>query len=94
MTYACICVQMNLSGGLPAELKIVNLDYAWTQALDYENISFRCRACYNIGHLAKTCPKTSQSYRHRKATWWMGARPEHYTVLNEETAKPEDIGKL
>ena len=77
---------MDLNKGLPVELKIVNQDYSWTQALDYENVSFRCRSYYDIGHLAKACPKTSQSYRHRKAMWWTGARPEHYTVSNVESA--------
>ena len=85
---------MDLSEGLTADLKIVNLDYEWTQALDCENISFRCRAYYNIGHLAKSYPKTSQSYRHQKATWWMGAHPEHYTILNEESTQLEGTGKL
>ena len=78
--YARICVQMDLSKGLPAELKIVNQDYSWTQVLDCENVSFRCRSCYDIGHQEKEFPKISQPYRHRKATWWTGARPEHYIV--------------
>ena len=85
---------MDLSEGLPVELKIVNQDYSWTQALDYENISFRCRSCYNIGHLAKACPKMSQSYKHCKATWWMGACPEHYTVTNDESTKLNDTDNL
>ena len=93
-TYARICVQMDLSEGLPVELKIVNQDYSWTQALDYKNISFRCRSCYNTGHLAKACPKASQPYRHRKATWWTGARPEHYNVLNGELAQHEGTKEL
>ena len=66
-TYARICVQMDLNEGLLVELKIVNQEYSWTQALDYENVSFRCRSCYNIKHMAKAYPKTSQSYRHHKA---------------------------
>ena len=93
-TYARICVQMDLSKGLPGELKIVNQDYSWTQALDYENIYFRCRSCYNIGHLAKACPNISQPYKHNKATWWTGARPEHYTVTNIEPGKYDGTDEL
>lgn len=94
MTYAHICVQMDLNEGLPTKLKIVNQDYSWTQALDYKNISFRCRSCYNIGHLEKAFLKTSQPFRHRKATWWTGARPEHYIVSNRESAQHDDIVDL
>ena len=93
-TNARICVQMDLSEGLPVELKIVNQEYSWTQALDCENISFRCRSCYNIGHLAKECPNISQPYKHCKATWWTGACPEHYNVINDEPTKYGSIDKL
>ena len=76
---------MDLSAGLPAELNIINQDYSWSQALDYENVSFRCRTYYGIGHLAKAFPKISQTYRHRKATWWSRARPKHYIASNDES---------
>jgi hypothetical protein len=82
---------MDLNEGLLVELKIVNQDYSWTQALDYENVSFRCRSCYNIGHLAKEYPKTSQPYRHHKAMWWTGVCPEHYTVSNVEPTHDEIV---
>ena len=85
---------MDLSEGLPTELKIVNQDYSWTQALDFENISFRCRSYYNVGHLAKAFPKTSQSYRYRKDTWWTRARPEHYTILNGDPTQHEGTKEL
>ena len=85
MTYARICVQMDLSTWLLAELNIINQDYSWNQALDYENVSFRCRTCNGIGHLAKSFPKATQTYRNLKATWWTGAHPEHYTVSNDES---------
>ena len=94
MKYARICVQMDLNEGLPTKLKIVNQDYSWTQALDYKNISFGCKSYYNIGNLEKAFLKTSQPFRHRKATWWIGARPEHYTVSNRESAQHDDIVDL
>ena len=34
--------------------------------------------------MAKDFRKTSQSYKHRKATWWMGSHLEYYTITNVE----------
>lgn len=86
---------MDLNAGLPTELNIVNQDYSWVQTLDYDDVSFRCRSCFDIGHLAKSCPKTPQTYRNCKATWWKGARPEHYIVSNDESnTRYDETGDL
>lgn len=39
-TYVRICVQMDLSKGLKAEIIFTQQDYRWVQKLDYENVYF------------------------------------------------------
>ena len=56
-TYARICVEMDFSKGFPAEIILDGKGYSWTQKLDYEQIHFICRACYETGHLALNCKK-------------------------------------
>ena len=81
---------MDLSTGLLADINIVNQVYSWTEALDYENVSFRCITCYGVGHLAKSCPKITQTLRHLKPTWWTGVRPKHYTISNDVSGIQQD----
>lgn len=54
--YARICVELDLSKGLPEQIDLKINDFVWTQTLDYENTSFRCRHCHQAGHLQNTCP--------------------------------------
>lgn len=81
---------MDLSTGLLVHISIVNQDYSCTEALDYENVSFRCIACYGVRHLAKSCPKITQTLRHLKPTCWTGARPKHYTISNDVSGIQHD----
>ena len=81
---------MDLSARILIEINIVNQDYSWTEALDYENVSFRCITCYGVGHLAKSCPKITQTLRHLKPTWWTGVRPKHYTISNDVSGIQHD----
>ena len=87
-TYARICVEMDFSKGFPAEIHLTSKSYVWIQKLDYESVLFRCRSCFETGHLAKDCPKESQNSNprknHRRSTWWSGANPDHYTVRKGE----------
>jgi hypothetical protein len=48
-TFARICVEMDFSKGFPAEIILQGKDYSRTQILDYENLSFRCRNCFETG---------------------------------------------
>ena len=58
-TYARICVELDLSKGLPEQINLKINDTVWTQILDYENTAFRCRHCHLIGHLQNSCPLLS-----------------------------------
>lgn len=54
-TFARICVEMDLSKGLPDGILLSHKDLKWTQALDFENTTFRCRVFHQTGHLQNSC---------------------------------------
>jgi hypothetical protein len=93
-TFARICVEMDFSKGFPAEIILQGKDYSRTQKLDYENLSFRCRNCFETGHLARNCGKPPGKKRSSKPTWWTEAskepRSESKTLeAAEEALKPK-----
>ena len=55
-TYARVCVELDLSKGLPEYINLKINDFVWTQFLDYENTAFRCCHCHLTGHLHSSCP--------------------------------------
>ena len=55
-TYARICVEVDLSLGLPDHITLNFNNSLWTQPLDYENTTFRCRGCMQTRHLQYACP--------------------------------------
>jgi hypothetical protein len=93
-TFTRICVEMDFSKGFPAEIILQGKDYSRTQKLDYENLSFRCRNCFETGHLARHCGKPPGKKRSSKPTWWTGVpmvpRPESKTPEEAEEAEVED----
>jgi hypothetical protein len=57
VTFARICIEIDLSQGLPDRILIDwTEDDPYTQLVDYENTSFRCHSCQQTGHLQATCP--------------------------------------
>ena len=54
-TYSRICAEIDISKGLPDQINLKIGDFHWTQTLDYENTTFRCRHCHQTGHLQKDC---------------------------------------
>ena len=57
MTYAHICVYMDLSKDLPKAISLNWEDEEWIQNIDYEQLPFRCRICHEYGHFGRNCPK-------------------------------------
>jgi hypothetical protein len=49
-TYARICVEMDFSKGFLAEIILIGESSSWSQKLDYENVYFHCKVCFEIGH--------------------------------------------
>jgi hypothetical protein len=48
---ARICIEMDVSRALPEAISLEFRDEEWTQSIDYEHISFRCRRFHEHGHL-------------------------------------------
>eukprot|EP00253_Pinus_taeda_P003030 PITA_03030 len=44
-TFARICVEVDLSQGLPDSIILIHNNIQWNQPLDYENTAFRCHGC-------------------------------------------------
>ncbi|XP_057817558.2 uncharacterized protein LOC131030678 [Cryptomeria japonica] len=57
MTFARICVELDLSRPLPDAVEMCAGSHSWVQQLDYETLPFRCRLCHEYGHLVRRCPK-------------------------------------
>jgi hypothetical protein len=85
---------MDFSKGFPAQITLQGKNYSWTQKLDYENLQFRCRNCFETGHLAIKCQKLPEKNRNpknqRKATWWVGALPEHQSIAPANDSSSEE----
>jgi hypothetical protein len=86
ITFARICVEIDLSQGLSDRI-LIDWDEGdpFTQMVDYENTAFRCRSCQQTGHLQATCPLSpipSSTYGARKrANGWQGPK-SHKSRLN------------
>jgi len=90
-TYARICVEIDLSKGLPDKIQLQHESFKRIQALDYENTAFRCRSCHMTGHLHDSCPharrfpKKKQGLNPKRKTW----QAEYEPSINEESACEE-----
>jgi len=95
-TYARICVEIDLSIGLPDRIRLIYEKYNWMQVLDYENTAFRCRTCQMTGHLQDMCPlakkfpKKKKGTNTRRKTWQADYDP---FSDEEETGEGEQISK-
>jgi len=56
-TFARICVEMDLSKGLPDRTHLTHQDFKWPQWLDFENTTFRI---HQMGHLQNTCKQAKK----------------------------------
>lgn len=85
-TFARICVEMDFTKGFPAQIILQGKDRSWTVKLDYEYINFRCRVCFETGHIAANCKNSEKkklAKSRRKPTWWEGAIPAHQSISKE-----------
>ena len=57
MTFARICVEIDLSKPLPDSVEVSVGSYTWVQQLDYETLPFWCRLCNEYGHLQCRYPR-------------------------------------
>lgn len=56
VSYARICVYIEVYGALPDAIKMIFMDEVWLQNIDYEHIPFRCKKCHEHGQLFRDCP--------------------------------------
>ena len=88
-TYARMCVEVDISKGLPEQIILKVGDLVWTQHLDYENTAFRCRRCMHTGHLqytyplARKYPKGNKKQQKKPKGW------QHIEPLEEEDTKED-----
>ena len=66
LAYARICVEIDLSKGLPDRLQLKHESFNWIQRLDYANTDFRCRFCHLMGHLQDSCPLPKKFTKKKK----------------------------
>ena len=62
ISYAQICVEVDLNNPLPDSMEIFLGPSSWIQQLDYETLPFRCRICHEYGHLLRKCPRNKFSH--------------------------------
>jgi len=65
-----------LEKGLPEALQINLNGWSHQQALDYEQIPFKCMACHAYGHFAKNCPEIQKEQPSSKQHLWQQSRKE------------------
>ena len=65
-TFSRICVEVDLSKGLPENIMLIYQQQKCLQPLDYENTTFRCRNSRMIGHIQNTCPEAKKANSKKK----------------------------
>jgi len=94
-TYARICVEIDLSKGLPDKIQLQHESYKRIQALDYENTAFRCRICHQTGHLNDSCPHARRFPKKKKGpntrgkTWQAEYEPSNIEESDYEVSDME-----
>jgi hypothetical protein len=66
-TFARICVEIDFTKGFPAKIILQGKDYSRNQKINYENLSFRCRNYFAMGHIAHNCEKLPGKKRSSKS---------------------------
>jgi len=56
MSYARICVYMDVKKALLDTVSFFHEDIEWIQVIDYEHVPFRCRKCHDIWHIYRDFP--------------------------------------
>lgn len=65
-TFSRICVEVDLSQGLPEHITLNFNNSLRIQPLDYENTAFRCCICMQTGHLQFNCPLSRKDPKGKK----------------------------
>lgn len=88
-TFARICVEVDLSQGLPESIILNFNNSQWKQSLDYENTAFRCTGCQQTGHLYNACKRPNKSKpQQRKSKGWKNTDEVIKKRVPEKKAPP------
>ncbi|KAH9295447.1 hypothetical protein KI387_039035, partial [Taxus chinensis] len=100
-SYARMCVEIDLSKGLPDRINLKFGKFQHSQVLDYENTAFRCRICRNPGHLQASCPynknqKATKKNGSTSSSGWGTLNPElvSNTKFKDDLRDPNTDGKI
>ncbi|XP_059070302.1 uncharacterized protein LOC131859988 [Cryptomeria japonica] len=92
ISYACICVEIDLNNPLPESLEIYLGSSSWVQSLDYESMPFRCRVCHEYGHIQWQCPKVNKNSHSNRPS--PSSLPKEAEANTEKAPKSDaDLGK-
>lgn len=94
-TFGRICAEIDIRKGLPDQIILKVGDFHWSQTLDYENTAFRCRHCYQTGHLQNTCATffdTKKNFtRKSKSKSWKPCEIPPMDDIESSSSDEEDI---
>lgn len=65
-TFLIIFVEVDLNKGLLDHILFKHNAQCWTQFIDFENKTFRCPICQQIGNIQNTCPTAKKDPRRKK----------------------------
>ena len=86
-----ICVEIDLSKGLPDKILLNHEDFQRFHSLGYDNTTFRYRTCHQTGHLQVSCAQSSSFQRKKMGQSMKSKRWEPFdpTSLDEEEEEQE-----
>ena len=61
ISFARICIYLDISKDLPDGIELTWEDEEWFQAIDYEQIPFKCKHCHEHGNLFRDYPQNKRS---------------------------------
>lgn len=65
-TFTRICVEIDLSKGLPSHILLKHEFFQWIQILDYENTTFRCFTCFQTRVLQGSSPLVKKPLKNKR----------------------------
>jgi len=53
-----IYLGVDIEKGFPKDIQLTLDNWSYVQNVDYEKLSFKCKACHEYGHFEKNCSKS------------------------------------
>ncbi|KAH9325649.1 hypothetical protein KI387_005827, partial [Taxus chinensis] len=100
-SFAQICIELDLSKGLPDRINLKFGNFQHTHVLDYENTAFRCRLCKNAGQIQASCPfnknqKSEKENGSKSSNGWGSVNPDLVSAskFKDNPYNPYSDGKM